>query len=82
MSQIKRFNEQQFFPDKSNNDIVKVKAVQDDSSHWYVIPNSLFSDFNRDVENEAMCDSGEFGNKYGQYMTGGDLNQIQLYAKF
>jgi hypothetical protein len=28
-----------------------------------------------------MTDSGEFDRKWGQYMTGGDLNLIQLWAE-
>lgn len=59
----------------------KVKAVQDDSGHWYLIPNGSIEEFNFDLDNEDVCDSGEFGAKYGEYMTGGDLNNIQLYIE-
>lgn len=59
----------------------RVKAVQDDSCHWYVIPIDMAEEFSKDLENEAMADSGEFDDKYGQYGTGGDLNNIQLYAE-
>ena len=68
----------EFNPDEKT--LRKVKAIQDDSGHWYVIPNELGSDFNNDCENEDMCDSGEFDNKWGEYRTGGDLNLVQLYA--
>jgi hypothetical protein len=57
-----------------------VKAVEDDSGHWYVIPNRLLDEFYKDGENEEFVDSGDFDNKYGKYRTGGDLNLIQLYA--
>ena len=60
--------------------MVKVKAVRDDSGHWYVIPDELYQNFLKDLDNEDMADSGEFGEKYGKYMTGGDLNLVQLYA--
>lgn len=60
---------------------IEIKAVTDDSGHWYLIPNELFNDFNNDLNNEELSDSGEFGSKYGKYMTGGDLNIIQLYVK-
>jgi len=60
---------------------IKVKAVQDDSGHWFVIPNELAKDFYKDLEDEDMCDSGEFDDKYGAYRTGGDLNLTQLYAE-
>jgi hypothetical protein len=59
----------------------KVKAVTDDSGHWYIIPNELNQDFHRDLDDEDMLDSGEFEEKYGKYMTGGDLNLVQLYAE-
>jgi hypothetical protein len=56
----------------------KVKAVKDDSGHWYVIPNDLLNEFSKDLENEDLSDSGEFDSKYGQYLTGGDLNLFNL----
>ncbi len=59
----------------------KVKAVKDDSGHWYVIPNDLYEELIKDEQNEDMIDSGKFDEKYGKYMTGGDLNLIQLYAE-
>jgi hypothetical protein len=58
----------------------KVNAVQDESSHWYIIPNDLVDEFFEDNENEDLIDSGEFDRKWEQYMTGGDLNLVQLYA--
>ena len=65
----------------SDEEIVKVKATIDESGHWYVIPNELVTEFHKDELNEDMIDSGEFDNKWGCYMTGGDLNLVQLYAK-
>ena len=59
--------------------MIKVKALQDDSSHWYIIPNELVNQFRQDLENEDMIDYGEFDSKYNQYKTSGDLNNIQLY---
>jgi hypothetical protein len=58
----------------------KVKAITDDSGHWYVIPNDLLNEFRKDEEDEDFVYSGEFDKKYGKYSTGGDLNCIQLYA--
>jgi len=58
----------------------KVKAVQDESCHWYVLPNELVDEFYKDEENESFVDSGGFAEKYDEYMTGGCLNIIQLYA--
>jgi hypothetical protein len=65
----------------SDEDIEKVKAIKDESGHWYIIPNELVKEFHKDESNEDMIDSGEFGNKWGGYMTGGGLNLVQLYAK-
>jgi hypothetical protein len=62
-------------------EFIKIKAVRDDSGHWYVIPNELWNSFFEDLMDIDMCDSGEFDEKYGKYMTGGDLNLVQLYAE-
>jgi len=59
----------------------KVKAVQDESGHWYVLPNDLLNSFYKDGEDEDFIDSGGFDDKYGEYRTGGDLNLIQLFAE-
>lgn len=66
----------------------KVVAVQDGGSHWYVIPSSIHDEFNRlhelasdysvdEVQEQAEI---EFHDIFGKYRTGGDLNNIQLYA--
>jgi len=57
----------------------KVKAVQDDSCHWYVIPAELEEEFNKDVDESD--EDLDFDEKYGEYRTGGDLNLTQLYAQ-
>ena len=59
----------------------KVKAITDSDGHWYIIPNELYHTFLEDKQNEDFIDNGGFDAKYGQYMTGGDLNIIQLYKK-
>ena len=61
--------------------IEKVKAVQDNYSHWYILPNYLLEEFESDLLNEDLEESGEFGEKYYQYRTHGDLNNIQLYVE-
>lgn len=53
----------------------KVYVMQDDSSHWYVIPIELISDFDKGSEDEG------FDAKYGKYRTGGDINNVKLYIK-
>jgi len=59
----------------------KVKAIQDNSCHWYVVPIDLVDQFYKDMQDENFVDSGKFDDKYGKYMTGGGLNLIQLYAE-
>jgi len=59
----------------------KVKAVQDDSCNWYVLPIDLVDEFYKDLQDEDFIDSGKFDDKYSCYGTGGDLNLIQLYAE-
>lgn len=59
----------------------KVKVIQDESGHWYVIPNDLLDEFAEDEENESMVDSGKFDEKWDKYRTGGDLNLVQLWAE-
>ena len=61
--------------------MTEVKAVQDDSSHWYVIPSKLINIFYDDLDNDDMTDIGVFYDKWGKYRTGGDLNLIKLYAE-
>ena len=60
--------------------MIKVKILQDDSGHWYIIPNEMVDDFSKDLNDEEMSDSGEFDNKWREYMTDGDLNLVQLYT--
>ena len=58
-----------------------VKAITDEDGHWFVILNELVDQFQADLSNEEMVDSGDFDEKYGMYRTGGDLNLTQLYAE-
>jgi len=57
----------------------KVYAVQDESGHWYVIPLETKDKFFNLLEKEE--DEDEFIEKFSRYMTGGDLNLVQLYAE-
>ena len=59
----------------------KVYAVQDGDGHWYVIPREMANEFNNDLENGHVNEYEFFSEKYSQYMTGGDLNNVQLYAE-
>lgn len=61
----------------------KVIAVECDGD-WYVIPSEMKEEFNRLSElaevSENYDEQDEFNEKFGGYATGGDLNNIQLYA--
>lgn len=63
----------------------KVKVVQDEASHWYVIPIELAHEFRRlsekfrETEDYDVLD--EFIEKFQGFETGGDLNNVQLYAE-
>jgi hypothetical protein len=76
MKYIKEYSNFENLSDK----IQKVKAIKDESGHWYVIPNDLVSKFREDEQNIELIDSGKFDDIYHKYRTGGDLNLIQLYA--
>lgn len=64
----------------------KVTVVQDESSHWYIIPSELTSEFHNLLEKCYEEEDGweqyedEFIQKFSQYRTHGDINNIQLYA--
>jgi hypothetical protein len=84
---MKNLNILKTFEQYDGNDFInskklqKVKAVSDDSGHWYIIPNDLEESFNNELNDEDFVDSGKFSVKYGKYMTRGSLNNIQLYAE-
>lgn len=73
---IRKFNE-----NLEEKKLQKVRVMSDDDGHNFVLPLDLAVDFYTDSENEDFIDSGGFDNKYGKYSTGGDLNNIQLYAE-
>lgn len=62
-------------------ELKKVYVTQDDDCHWYVIPFDMKDEFNSDLQGLGDENIDEWEDKYGQYMTGGDFNLIQLYAE-
>ncbi len=62
--------------------MIKVKAVQDDNSHWYLVPNEKVDEFYEllDLANKED-DYEEFDDQFAEYMTGGDINNEQLYIE-
>lgn len=62
----------------------KVVAIQDGDSNWHVIPKELTDEFyklDQEAGGENYDKQEEFMDKFGKYRTGGDLNNIQLYAE-
>jgi hypothetical protein len=60
--------------------IQKVRAVRDDSSHWYVIPEEQAEAFYHDIDTSRSLKFLDFDERWGKYRTGGDVNNVQLYA--
>ena len=66
----------------------RVSVVSDDDGHWYVIPFELVEEFDMLLSGSQYdsCDGweeneAEFIEKFSQYMTGGDINNVELYIK-
>lgn len=61
----------------------KVIVAKDNDGHWYVIPLELKGEFFTLLELSETNYHAEdnFIDKFGHYMTGGDLNLVQLYAE-
>jgi len=68
----------------------KVVAVQDESGRWYVIPAELREEFRNLLErstdtrlsdDEMYNAQDQFIDKFSQYRTDGDLNNVQLYSE-
>ena len=68
--------------------MIKVKALKDESSHWYLVPNELCDEFCK-LQDKLCCenyaerdeDEKHFIDKFSPYMTGGDVNNVQLYVE-
>jgi hypothetical protein len=58
----------------------KVHATKDNDDHWYVIPVELIEEFDKLLDGGESTED-EFIEKFSDYMTGGDLNLVQLYAE-
>lgn len=58
----------------------QVHATKDDDGHWYVIPVELVDEFNRLLDGGESTED-EFIEKFSEFMTGGDLNLVKLYAE-
>lgn len=59
----------------------RVYCIQDNDGHWYVIPYEQREEFQSDLDGLYDENYDEWDDKYAHYMTGGDLNLVELYAK-
>ena len=66
--------------------VAEIRAIQDESGHWYVIPAELeqeFAEIQETLEDEYDQDLiNEFEDKFDRYRTGGCLSLITLYRVF
>lgn len=65
----------------------RVYATQDNDGHWYVIPYYSAARFSQllELSEYGVYDDWEkyeeqFIEEFSQYMTGGDLNNVELFA--
>lgn len=63
--------------------LIQVVVVQDESSHWYVIPIELESEFYRLMDIYDLVESApmSFDLLFQQYRTNGSPNNFKLYAQ-
>ena len=59
----------------------RVYVTKDDDGHDYIIPWELKDDFNTELENGYDDEFESFNEKFGDYMTGGDINETGLFIK-
>lgn len=62
------------------SNLKRVLALKDDSGHWYVIPAKMREEFFSLLEGGEKTED-DFIEKFSDYMTGGDLNLVELYAE-
>jgi hypothetical protein len=69
--------------------MIKVMVLSE-GSNWVIIPEDKYEEFNQCAANVSMAEMYSekwydlidvFETKYGGYRTGGDINNVQLYAE-
>ena len=73
----------------SDANVQPVKVLRDNDSHWYVIPTVKYERWIELVHMVSKASTEEqeqrvydkFEEEFGKYRTGGDLNNIQLFAQ-
>lgn len=76
-------NETIEFKKNQSPGFIPVVVTQDNEGHWYVIPAEMENDFSRLLDDSGTDEDAEqmFIETFSSYLTGGDLNLIQLYMK-
>lgn len=61
----------------------RVYITQDNDGHNYVIPYELRGQFNELLEESNTSDMAQdiFNDMFSHFMTGGDVNLVELYQK-
>lgn len=78
------------FYEEPKSEFIQVKILQDESSHWYIVPSDLEDEFfllSRMAEEGPSLDCmytyqdfiQQFEDKFAKYRTGGDVNNYQLF---
>lgn len=59
--------------------MIEVKLVQDQDSHWYLIPAVELERFNEINSDDERWE--EMEAEFSQFMTGGDYSHLKLFAE-
>jgi len=62
-----------------SEEYTRVAVVSDEDGHWYVIPHSSTEQFHEMLANGEEDEWSAFEENFGDYRTGGDINNIKLY---
>jgi hypothetical protein len=60
----------------------RVLIESDDDGHDYVIPYEMGKEFEKLLRNGHKDDYEAFNDKFSEYMIGGHISLIKLYADF
>jgi hypothetical protein len=62
--------------------MIRVAIVQDNDAHWFVIPAKDKEKFFVMLEEADIMDNYlDFIKTFGKHLTGGDINNVKLYAE-
>ena len=66
------------------NNYIPVKALTDDASHWYLVPDEFVKEFlnlMEKIEEGLSSYEKDFEQKFSKQRIGGGPNESQLYIK-